>query len=204
MPRSRDVTMGSSTAEVLFNLTPTQAELKSVKWNSQKTKLEASGKINDFNNPRLEATYNLTIDLHQLGSVARVPQLRAGVVEVHGRGSYSLQGFGSAGKVFVRRLHWRQPGMTLENADLSGAFVATNKELSVSQLAAHALGGTITGRVDVNNWLITSSTAKGQHAQAGTARLQLVGIDVAQVAAAFSSPSLPLERVNAIGSGAGR
>src|SRR5919108_4572038 len=73
----------NSTAEVLFNLTPTQAELKSVKWNSQKTKLEASGKINDFNNPRLEATYNLTIDLHQLGSVARVPQLRAGVVEVH-------------------------------------------------------------------------------------------------------------------------
>lgn len=197
----RDYRPVSSTVELQFGLMPTEAEVKSLRWSSQQTRLEASGRVVDFKNPRLEVTYNLSVDLRQAGSTARVWQLQGGVLDINGQGSYSLNDFSSQGKIFVRNVRWQQPGLNLSKADVSSAFSVNRDQFLLSSLNGRALGGTFKGNVELRNWLPPSKAEArgGKKQQVGIINLRLQGVDITQVAAALATKSVPLDRVNAVG-----
>ena len=195
----------NSTLELQFGLTPTEAEVKSLRWSSQQTRLEASGQLLDFNNPRLEITYNLSVDLRQAGGIARVHQLQGGVMDVNGKGSFSRNTFSSQGKILLRDVRWQQPGMNLDNASLSSAFSLNRDQLVLSSLSGRIVGGTFNGNAELRNWF---PPAKGENEverkqPTGVLNVRLAGIDINRVAAALATKSAPLDRVNAVGLGNG-
>src|SRR5262249_16954681 len=51
------------TGEAHFNLSQNSIEIKTLKASSGRSHLEASGKVNGFRQPQIDATYNLTLDL---------------------------------------------------------------------------------------------------------------------------------------------
>lgn len=192
----------SSTAEVHFSLAPTEAEVKSLRWSAQQTRLEASGKLVDFKSPKLQAAYKLSVDLQQVASIARLRELRGGVMEIHGQGTYSLRDFSSAGKIFLRDVAWQQAGVKLSDANLGADFSVTPEQLALSQLKGSIFEGAVSGDVQVRHWLArpaaSGQVARGEQ-QTGTANLRLEAVDIAAVAQALSTPSLPLTYVNPAG-----
>src|SRR6516165_1375141 len=85
-----------------FSLERNRAEVRSFKLTSQKSSVELSGTVDDFNHPKLQLAYGGTIDLGQLGSIVRVYQLRGGGATFSGSGTFSQDNFSTAGKFGVR------------------------------------------------------------------------------------------------------
>src|SRR6266850_1177933 len=199
----RDYRPVSSNAEVRFSLGPKEIELKALRWSSQNTRLEASGRVTDLLNPKVEIAYNLIVDLRQAGAIARVRQLQGGEMEVHGQGAYSLRDFSSAGKVFFRDLDWRQPGIALTNVNLGSDFSVTRKRLSLAQIDGRVLGGSIEGSLEITNWLASAPKQPGEQPQTGVAKVRFEGVDLERALAAISTSDRPWQRINAAGSAQG-
>src|SRR5947207_12887707 len=87
------------TAEAHFSLAQTSLELKSISATSGRSRLQASGRIDDFSNPKIIANYQASIDLAEAAAVARRPEVRRGILQLEGKGSWSPAGFTSSGNL---------------------------------------------------------------------------------------------------------
>ena len=65
----RDV---AASADAEFSLWQNRAQVQSLKLTSQRSSVDLSGTIDDFNHPRLHLTYGGSIDLAQAGAITRV------------------------------------------------------------------------------------------------------------------------------------
>ncbi len=198
----------SSTAELQFSMWSTAMQLKSLKWSSGRSSFEASGRMDDFNHPKVQLAYNSTFDLAEVAAIARRPQLRAGHLSVNGSGVYSGATFSSLGKLLIRDVAYRDASLHLAGLDAGTEFFVDQDRVALSSLFARIFGGTVTGDVEIRNWSASSSsspsTASRKPAQQqGTAHLRLANIPVATVAAAISTKSLPLEKIKPVGTAAG-
>src|SRR5262249_51071724 len=72
-----------ASANLDFSLWHNQLEVKLLKLISEKSTLEAKGKVNDFQKPEVNATYSSSLDLTQVGAIVRDPQLRGGTAQVN-------------------------------------------------------------------------------------------------------------------------
>lgn len=187
------------TAEAHFTLGRQHVELKSLKGTSNKIHVTASGKLENFQQPRIEATYSVTADLAQAGAIARRSEVRSGTLQASGRGSWSTQGFSSTGNLSIENFGWRDPALNVQNAKASAQYAVNQDRLTLSQIAGRLLGGSINGDVDVTNWLAAGSRNKNGE-QKGSARLRVKGIAVAEAVKTFATSSLPLDRAGLTGS----
>src|SRR5581483_1553490 len=93
--------------EVYFTLGRNKIEVQSLKINAGGSRLQGSGQLNDFADPKIEGSYNVQIDLAQVAAVLRQPALRSGMVEARGQGTWSLNDFSSSGKFSAKDFEWR-------------------------------------------------------------------------------------------------
>ncbi|MDR3748014.1 MAG: translocation/assembly module TamB domain-containing protein [Acidobacteriota bacterium] len=220
-------------AETEFSLWHNALQVKLLKVRSEQSSLEAHGKLTDFGRPKMEFTYESSLDAAQAGAVARVPALRGGTVAVNGSGTYSEGDSKSRGTVAIRKLEYAADGVALRNANLDSDFVLENDRLLLRRIAARLLGGEVTGDAEVTNLLratagtsaptVNKSAKKdgkqnagkgevsaseglkisGPGPQQGTARLRVSRLSLSELAGAISTRSLPLDQLNAVGSVAG-
>lgn len=200
----------ASMADVEFSLYADRAQVKSLKIASGKSTLGASGSLSNFREPKIELAYEAKIDLGEAGSIARHYEFRRGTMELKGQGAYSLTSFAATGKMLVKNATYQNDVVNL--ADVTGgADYAVNPErMSLPHLYARAFGGDVRGDIDIKDWMETTppdiAKKKGASAKAetrGIANLQLTGIPVAQIANAFSSKKLPLNKMNLAGTSSG-
>ncbi len=76
-------------ADLQFSLWRNRAEIKDLKLTSEKSSLQVSGKVTDFDHPQVQLSYSSTLNAAQLGAVTRVYQLRGGTMLLDGSASYS-------------------------------------------------------------------------------------------------------------------
>ena len=127
-------------------------------------------------------------------------------MEVQGHGAWSLQNFSFVGKLLLKDLGWRDRSLRLENVNANSQFSITPQRLTLAQLDAHLLGGSVTGNIDVTGWLereIGLSTRKKGEDQRGSAELRVRDISAGELAAAISTPAVPLARMNFVGAASG-
>ena len=79
----RDV---AAQGEVAFSLWSNRLQIKSLNLVSENSSLQATGKVTNFDSPKMEFTYSSVVDVAQLGSVIRMYALRGGTVTVNGIG----------------------------------------------------------------------------------------------------------------------
>jgi translocation and assembly module TamB len=189
-------------AELQFTLHPNNIVISSLKATSDRSSLQAGGRIQDFRQPRFAGDYDLKLDLAQAAAVSRRPEIRRGLLWATGHGEWSAQDFSSRGKLLLKGLDWRDEPMGLHNAGLSTQFSFNAQRLVLSQIEAAVFGGSITGDADMTEWLgllNRGQNAKRSQDQKGTIRLRLRSLSAAEVAAAFSTSARPFHRVKLAG-----
>src|SRR5271165_1966910 len=149
-------------AEVEFSLWHDTAQIKSLKLTSEKSSLEAQGKLTHFDNLRIDFTYSTDLDVGQLGAITRNYELRAGTLTASGSGSYSETSRTSRGKLAIRGFEYLQKDVALHNASASTDFSFDNNRLVITGIAGRLLGGEVTGEATVDNLLVSSSTSTAQ------------------------------------------
>ncbi len=202
-----------------FSLWHNQLEVKSLQLTSEKSSLEAKGKINDFKKPEINATYGSSLDLKQVGAIVRDLQLRGGTAQMNGTLSYSeVARPATTGSVLLRELDYVDAGLAVRKANLSSNFSLAKNQLQLTGIAARLLGGDVTGQADVRNVIASEapapqpvvSAAKGKqkrgsappvpsNVQEGAARLRVSGVSLNEVARTFSTRAMPLDKLNAVG-----
>jgi len=199
----------SWTAETHFTLSRNLILLKSLKATSGRSHLQAKGQISGFNRPdfsgsKIEADYDVTIDLSEAAALVRRPEVRRGEVRLTGHGAWSAQDFSSIGKVLVSSLDWRDLPMGLHNATLSAQYSVSPKRLLLTQIQGRVMGGSVSGDADVAQWLNPQTASAVAHTketerQVGLVRLRLKDLSAAEIAAVVSTPSRPFHKVKLAG-----
>ena len=199
-------------AEALFALAGDYVEVSSLKWSSGRSHLEASGRVTDFHQPKIDANYDGTLELAEISAITRRREVRAGVLELHGKGSWSLEHFVSDGKFLARDLDWRDKNISFRNASLSSQFSlrdlpGNDQQIKLTQLQGRLLGGTVTGDADLINWLnLRQPVRDGREKiaeQRGIVRLRMRDMSVPALADTFTTPARMLNQMKLVGTVSG-
>ena len=182
-----------------FLLRSGETEIKSLTLSTENSKLEASGRLRNYNNPEVTLQYQAALDLSAVGKTADWKQLRAGRAELKGVGSYQNKRYSSQGNLSVRNLEWRDSVARVSGVDGSSPYAVTPEKIVLSRLIAHVFGGTVQGDAQITNWNSSAAPGKKGLPQQGTTRLHLAGVQIRNVAAAVSSSKMPLDRIEAAG-----
>ncbi len=136
-----------------FTLSSDSALITSLKWNSGHSHLSATGQVTDFRHPHLRGPYDLQLDLTEAASIARRHDLRAGVIELKGRGDWSVDQFASNGLLTLQNLAWQDDQMSFSKAALSSGYSVTDQQLKLSRLEGRIFAGSFAGDAEINQWL---------------------------------------------------
>lgn len=190
--------------EAHFSLGPNDLDLRSLHLNSGHSHVEASGKINDFQRPRIELSYKASMDLWEVAMVTRDPDLRKGRLLAEGNSSWSDDGYSSRGKFSVTDFEGTRNGVMLRDASLSGEYVVSPEKFVLSKIQAKLFNGTVSGEAEVANWLglvrplQTAKTVPAKE-QRGSLKLSFKGVSVGELLVAFSPKGHPITRMGLAG-----
>jgi translocation and assembly module TamB len=202
----RDFGPLACTLGVQLSLARNSVEISTLLWNTAHSRLEASGRIEDFRNPRIEASYRATLDLGEAASIAQVHELRKGMLQFEGQGVWSAQAFSSMGKLSLSGFDWQNRQLTLRDASFASDFSFNRQQARLTRMQGRLLGGSLSGDGELTNWLsggAPAPTARGKAirppAPNGTVHLQLAGIAWRAVGAALGTPAHPWDRAHLVG-----
>jgi translocation and assembly module TamB len=136
-----------------FTLGENSAVITSLRWNSGHSHVFATGQVTDFRRPRLQGPYDAQFDLTEAASIARRPDLRAGLLELKGRGDWTLDQFSSTGLLTIQDLAFQDDQISFSKASLSTGYSITDQQLQLSKLQGKIFGGSFAGDAEVNQWL---------------------------------------------------
>jgi translocation and assembly module TamB len=172
-------------AQADFSVWPIGAQIKHFAVQSQNSRAELSGSVQNFSNPETHFDYSASIDLPQAAAIARVSGVRKGTVSLTGSASYVSDQYSTSGKLSARDIDY-DSGAQLRNASLRADFQVDNASLKLANIAGHMLGGEITGKSE-------TTPASGQ------AELKLAGLSLAEVSRFLASPTMPLDKLKLAG-----
>jgi translocation and assembly module TamB len=211
---------------VEFSLGTTFAEVKSLRWNSGRSSLQANGRISDFRDLHLDGSYDAHLDLAEAAAIARRHDLREGSAEFKGSGQWSLKEFSSSGSLALREIGWQNDQITLKRASATSEYSVTDEQIKLWKLQGKLFSGSFTGDAQVDNWLhsiplppgrakkgredlavisaVRPLAKKGERAkvpgvQSGAVHLRLRDISTSEMAAALDVPAHPLRRFRPAG-----
>ena len=211
---------------VEFSLATTFAEVKSLKWNSGRSSVEASGRISDFRHPRIDGKYDAKLNLAEMSAILRRGDLREGVAEFKGNGHWSLTDFTSSGAMSLHDLDWHNDQIGIKKASASGDYAISDAEIKLSKLQGKVLGGSFSGEAQVDNWLHSVPPEKSKRAelpvigvlkptpkkgekpktsgvQTGAVRLRFREVSICDLAAAVDTSAHPLDGFHPAGAASG-
>jgi translocation and assembly module TamB len=136
-----------------FTLSSDAAEITSLKWNSGHSNFSATGHIANFRRPHLQAAYDAHLDLTEAAAISRRPDLRAGLLELKGEGTWSPDQFASNGLLTLRDLIFQDDQISISKAALTTGYSATDQQLKLSKIQGRIFSGSFTGDAELNEWL---------------------------------------------------
>ncbi len=136
-----------------FSLGNTFADIKSLQWTSGRSHLEASGRISDFKNPHLDASYDAHVDLAELAAIARRHDLRDGIAEFKGSGNWSIDQFATSGALALSEMGWQDDQFAIKKASVTTDYSVTDQQIKLSKLQGKLFSGSFAGDAQVDNWL---------------------------------------------------
>jgi translocation and assembly module TamB len=136
-----------------FSLGNSFIDVKSLQWNSGRSHLQARGRISDFRHPQVDGSYDSYFDLSEVASIARRHDLREGVAEFKGQGSWSWEEFSTAGTLALRDLGWQDDEVAIKKANATSDYSVTDQQIKLSRLQGKLLGGSFSGDAQIENWL---------------------------------------------------
>ncbi len=184
--------------DLKFIFRPAQVEIKTFKFATQRSQIQASGTISNFNVPEVHAQYNASLDMAEVGRSARIAQLQAGRMEIEGQGLYRNWRYAAKGNFQARGIAWRESSLNLSGVDIASPYEVNWENISLPRIAARIFGGNAQGQIQVANWAAPPPGMKAAP-ERGSANLKVAGLQVGQIAAVLSTRRLPLAKINMAG-----
>ena len=197
-----------------FSLGSTSADIRSLRWNSGRSSFAMNGRISDFRNPRIDASYQAHVNLGEAAAIVRRTELREGTADFKGDGHWSLSDFSTNGSIALKDLGWQDDQFVVKNTNAFADYSLTEDQFKLQKLQGKLLGGTFTGDAQVDNWLHSippprsgtkreeqpvigvarpparkGARAKPAGVQSGLVRLRLRDVSVAETAVALDVPA---------------
>jgi translocation and assembly module TamB len=169
------------------------AVIESATWSSADLRFEASGNLTNYLDPEAQIYYKAELQARRLAGISQMNHLRAGRVQVAGSAHYKDHRLDTRGKIAVRDADWVSGSVRVRNLTFGADYVIGPEDASFPHVFASALGGTISGAVEVKNWQSETGAALRQQ---GTAKLHVESISLHDAVAAASSRQLPLGKLN--------
>ncbi len=191
------------TADGRFSLSSRDLQVKSLTIASKRSNLEMAGTLTDLNHPGIQATYKGVVDLGDASAVVRSGIIRKGMLEADGKASWTEREFSTEGKLSIKELDASRDALKVSNGTVSSQFKITSHQISLSQIQASLLGGSVSGDADVTNWqnvsIAKTPQTKVANEQRGVAHFRFRGLSAGDLIAAISAPQRPLHRLNLAG-----
>ena len=169
--------------------------VNSFEWSSGSSRLEASGRLDSFQHPTFSGSYNGRFEISDVARVLAFPQLRSGILEVGGKGTWAAQDFFTSGKAAFKNLDWRDSNFFLRNVSGSANYLVSSSALNLSDIQARVLGGSATGNLGTVNWQTVSKRTESASEQKGSLTLKLKDISIAALSSSVRTRHLSLERL---------
>ena len=151
-----------ASADAEFSLWRNRAQVRSLKLTSQKSSVELSGTVDDFNSPRIQLSYDATIDLAQAGEIVRQRELRGGSASFSGSGTFSQANFSTSGKLALRGVNFQNASLAVRDAGASAEFSLDREHVLLKKIDARLLGGTATGNAEIRHYAPALETTSAQ------------------------------------------
>jgi len=201
-------------ADAEFSIFPTRISVKSLTVATNGVRLDASGGVDDFRQPHVDATYKVSGDLRELAGIARVNEVRGGAFDLGGRATWSQQGVASIGKIAIRDFEWSDATLHVAKVSAGADFTLDSQSITAPHIFIHALGGTLTGQASVRSSIKPGSAVFRSNESRGAEFLNLARPDgsidlevhtvsISQILSALSTRRLPLDKLKATGTASG-
>ncbi len=212
-----------------FSLAATFADIKSLRWNSGRSSLEASGRISDYSKLRFDGSYDARIHLGELAAILRRRDWREGTAEFKGNGHWSSKEFTTSGAVALKDVGWQNEQVVLKKANAAADYAVSDDQIRISKLQGKLLSGSFTGDAQVDNWLhsVPYSPEKGKKEelprigvprpslkkgekpklpgfQTGIAHFRLRDVSLSEAASVIDTPAHPLDGFHPAGVASGK
>ncbi len=191
-------------AEAHLSLDHGGIDVKSLRANSGRSRVEASGSLQNFDQPKIRATYHATLDLAELDAEARLNQIPRGTLEAIGQGEWDAYSYTTNGKLTLTDFEWRAQDAAVHGASMTSLFTLDPRRVVLSKMQGRVLGGTFSGDGEITNWLprefVRKAKSKLADEQKGNLRLRFQDISVLQASATIPPAKFPLSRMNLVGS----
>lgn len=197
----KDMRPFSVIADAQFSLSGHTLNVTSLAMRSGQSELQAGGVVQDLASPTIDITYRATLDLGDVGAITRETQMKDGLLHLEGRGTYTEAAFITDGKLAASGVDWYDRNVKIRNAAGTSDYRVDNRRIVLSNLSGRLFGGRATGNLEIVNW--RADEQQGSNAQRGTGRFEVNGVALGQLAAAVSSRTLPLDRMNFAGATSG-
>ncbi|HEY1800398.1 MAG TPA: translocation/assembly module TamB domain-containing protein [Terriglobales bacterium] len=196
-------------AEMQFALSGQSLQIKSFSGHLGRSQLKASGRIDNFKQPKITLTYDANVDMGEVAAIVHDRDVRHGVLQASGQGSWNLSNFSSSGKAAITDFEGRFDSVAVNHASVSSPYNISSERLTLSKIEARMFSGSMYGDADVANWLVPAvdfhprPSRKSELQQQGTARFQFKDFSIEDVIAGFGSRASVLGRLNMAGAGDG-
>jgi translocation and assembly module TamB len=203
--------------ELEFSLGSQYLQIKSLHATAGKSHFNATGRVENFKDPKVTLDYSTDADLGEIAAIMHDRDIRHGIFQASGQGSWSAKEFASSGKFAITDFAGKVESISATHASFASPFTVNSERLTLPKIEARMFSGAVNGELDVSNWLApapaaasssvktTSDKAKQKSlpVQQGTARFQFKDIDVGDVAAGLGPQAAILDRMNFAGDGDG-
>jgi translocation and assembly module TamB len=186
----------AATADLHASVYRDRVAISSLRIASQQTRVDLSGTVVDFRQPKLDFDYKASLQLGQIASIVRYPELHGGTAELSGHGTYSLQTFQTTGKAALRNGSLDAGVFRLRELNAGVDYVADQTRIRLPHVFAHGMGGTVTGELEIVNYL-SSAERTGKDEQRAEGKFRVEDVVLSHVINAVSSEDLPLDKLNA-------
>ncbi|MFZ0807984.1 MAG: hypothetical protein WAN03_17460, partial [Candidatus Sulfotelmatobacter sp.] len=159
-----------------FSLGTTFIDVHSLEWSSGRSVLKASGRISDFNHPRIDASYDGLIDLEEAAAISRRRDLRQGMAEFKGSGQWSSEQdeFASTGSLSLHEFGWQSDQLAFSNVSATSDYMVNDQQIKLSKLQGKVLAGNFAGEAQVDNWLHNIPPASAGKSRKGGAEQAVI------------------------------
>ncbi len=191
-----------------FRLSQSSIQVESLQVTSGHSRIQASGILLSFVKPSVTGTYDALIDLHEASMAAGLRELRSGIIETSGKGTWNTGDFSAVGKLQGKDLDWRDGSLNIRDASLGTGYSIDSKRISLPDIVAHVLGGSVAGNAEITEWQPTKTPRRAPREarpaeQNSAIHLKFRDLSAFEISNFLSTPQRPFGKMNLAGSVAG-
>lgn len=178
----------------LFTIDRKGIEVQSLDASAGHSRVQLRSVLLDPAAPSLKASYDLALNLRDLGALSRRTELKSGTVELQGDGSWSARDFRVAGGFRARELAWQDKRFSLPELTMEGKFAVDPERFSLTKIEGQMLKGSFSAQAEIDNW--RSPTAEGNRvSETGSVRIKTRDLSLAEILLNLGPRYHPLNRL---------